>query len=74
MLIAYIQHSVNTDWLFNTKYRVLQADWLILESNEKATLNINREMRLLLGLESSILFLLFQSGCVKCHWMCEMPK
>ena len=36
-----IQHSVNSDWLFNTQSRVLQADWLILEFNEKATLNIN---------------------------------
>ena len=41
MLIAYIQHSVNTDWLFNTKLRVLQADWLVLENNEKATLDIH---------------------------------
>ena len=40
-LIAYIQHSVNTDWLFNTKLRVLQADWLVLENNEKATLDIH---------------------------------
>ena len=36
-----IQHSVNSDWLFNTQSRVLQADWLILENDEKATLNIN---------------------------------
>ena len=40
-LIAYIQHSVNTDWLFNTKLRVLQADWLVFENDVKATLNIN---------------------------------
>ena len=33
-----IQPSVNSDWLFNTQSRVLQADWLILETNEKATL------------------------------------
>ena len=31
-----IQH-----WLPNTQSRVQQAYWLILESNEKATLNIN---------------------------------
>ena len=36
-----IQHSVNSDWLFNTQSKVLQADWFILEINEKATLNIN---------------------------------
>ena len=36
-----IQHSVNSDWLFNTQSRVLQTDWLMLENNEKATLNIN---------------------------------
>ena len=28
-------------WTFNTQSRVLQADWLILENNEKATLNNN---------------------------------
>ena len=36
-----IQHSVNSDWLFKTQSRVQQADWLIEESKEKATLNIN---------------------------------
>ena len=36
-----IQHSVNFEWLFNNRSRVLQADWLMLENNEKATLNIN---------------------------------
>ena len=30
-----IQHSVNSDWLFNTQLRVLQADWFILEINER---------------------------------------
>ena len=34
-----LQHSVNRDRLFNTQSRVLQADWFILEINEKATLN-----------------------------------
>ena len=29
-----------SDWLFNTKSRVLQADLMILENNEKATLHI----------------------------------
>ena len=36
-----MQHSVNSDWLFNTQSRVLQADWLILENKEKEILNIN---------------------------------
>ena len=36
-----IQHSVNSDWLVDTQSREPQADWLILENNEKATLNIN---------------------------------
>ena len=36
-----IQHSVNSDWMFNTQSRVLQADWFILEINEKATLNFS---------------------------------
>ena len=40
------QHSVKSDWLFNqggfnTLSMVLQADWSILENNEKVTLNIN---------------------------------
>ena len=29
------------DWLHITQSRALQADWLILQNNEKATLNIN---------------------------------
>ena len=29
-----------SDRLFSTQSRALQADWLILENNEKATLNI----------------------------------
>ena len=32
-----IQHSVNSDWLFNDQSIVLQADWFIKEINEKAT-------------------------------------
>ena len=39
--MMFIQHSVNSDWLLNTQSRVLQADWFILEINEKATLNID---------------------------------
>ena len=38
MLIYY---PVNSDWLFNSQLRVLSVDWLILENNEKATLNID---------------------------------
>ena len=30
-----------SDWLFNTQSRILQADWLTFENNEKATLNTN---------------------------------
>ena len=37
-----IHHSVNSDWPFNTQSRVLQADWFILEIDEKPTLNINK--------------------------------
>ena len=36
-----IPHSVNSDWLFSTLSRVLQANWFTLEINEKVTLNIN---------------------------------
>ena len=33
--------TLNSDWLFDTQSRVLQADWFILEIVEMATLNIN---------------------------------
>ena len=36
-----IQYLFDSDWLFNTHSRVLQADWLILENNEKETFSIN---------------------------------
>ena len=39
-LMMLIEHLVNSDWLFNTQSRVLQAYWFILEVNEIATLNI----------------------------------
>ena len=39
MIFANIQS--NSDWLFSAQLRVLPPDWLILENNEKATLNIN---------------------------------
>ena len=41
VLESPIDTRSTSDWLFNTQSRVLQADWLILENNEKATLNIN---------------------------------
>ena len=30
------QHLVISDWLFNPQSRILQADWFVLEINEKA--------------------------------------
>ena len=40
--INLIQHLVTkSGWLLDTQSRVLPADWLILEYNEKATLNIS---------------------------------
>ena len=36
-----IQHSVDSDWMFNTQPRELQAEWFILGIYEKATLNFN---------------------------------
>ena len=41
MMLIGLQHSVNSNLLFNTQSRVLQANSVILEINEKATLNIN---------------------------------
>ena len=38
--MTLLQHSVYSDWLLNTQSRVLQADWFILEINEKVTVNI----------------------------------
>ena len=32
--------TLESYWLSNTQSRVLQADWLVLENNEKATFNI----------------------------------
>ena len=40
--MACIQHSFDSDWLFNTQSRVVRADWLMLKNTVKATLNINR--------------------------------
>ena len=40
MMLIYASQSI-ADWLFITQSRVLQADWMRLENNEKATLNIN---------------------------------
>ena len=31
-----IQYSVNSDWLFSTRSRILQGDWFILEINDWA--------------------------------------
>ena len=33
--------QLKSEWLFNTQSRVLQADWFVLENDEKETLNIN---------------------------------
>ena len=38
-LCLYDSHS-KSDWLFNTQSRVLQADWLMLENDEKEALTI----------------------------------
>ena len=39
---GYIQHSVNFDWLFKTRSRVLQAYRFVMDINEEATLVTNR--------------------------------
>ena len=36
-----IKQPVDSDWLFNTQSRVLQADWFLLENNGKAIFKIN---------------------------------
>ena len=38
--MVLIQHSVNSDWLFKTQTKALQAACLILENNKKESLNI----------------------------------
>ena len=50
--MTLIQHSVDSDWLFNTQSRVLQTDWFEYEINEKATLNINMVYRKTQAFES----------------------
>ena len=42
--MMFIQHSVYSDWLFNTQTKVVQAYWFILEINEKAMLNIKNAL------------------------------
>ena len=46
--VAY-KTLVNSDWLYNTLSRVLQADWFILEISEKAILNINLPILFYIG-------------------------
>ena len=37
----YMYHTQSKyDWLFNTQSKALEGDWLTLERNEKATLNM----------------------------------
>ena len=43
-----LQHSVNSDWRLNTQSRVPQADWLMLENNEKGTMDSNMPYSILL--------------------------
>ena len=59
-----IQHSVNSDWLFNTQSRVLQADWFILKINKKATLNFHMSYwHASVGVHTTkVLFYLFAVG------------
>ena len=38
---AHTTLSQKLDSMFNTQSRVLQADWLTLDNDEKATLDIN---------------------------------
>ena len=39
--MLHLNTQSKSDRLLNTQRRVLQADWLTLENNEKATLDIN---------------------------------
>ena len=41
MVLPHNYYQPKSDWLCDTNSRVLQSDWLILETNEKATVNIN---------------------------------
>ena len=64
-----LQHSVNSDWLLNTQSRVLQADWFILEINEKVTVNIetlysvpnNNEVKMFLSAVRQLDFVVFRT-------------
>ena len=40
-LSSYVLEIGNPDWLFYTQSGMLQIDWLILENNENAILNVN---------------------------------
>ena len=50
-----VQHSINSDWLFNFLLSILLGDWLISENEEKATLNIK------MGLFIPLLYLLLST-------------
>ena len=42
--ILHLAHSrgiIPSDWLFKTQSRILLADWLIFENDEKATLHVD---------------------------------
>ena len=50
-----IQHSVNSDWLFNAQSSVLQTVWFILKINQKSTLSIKYPLLIQVALEEDCL-------------------
>ena len=45
-----------SDWLFNTQSRILETDWLKLENNEKATLNIDMPYSMMVLVSTAVLY------------------
>ena len=42
ILVIHVQHSVKISLAVQHSVRELHADWLILDYNDKATLNMNK--------------------------------
>ena len=59
---------------YNTQLRVLQADWLILENNEKVTLNINMPYYLLHPTGSLFMVIYVPDSILQCSINSETPN
>ena len=59
---------------YNTQLRVLQADWFILENNEKVNLNINMPYYLLHPTVSLSMVIYVPDSILQCSINSETPN